>query len=896
MKKSLLLLVLMLLMGAQITVNANNNGIFYYTLDGSSASILGIVDNYEGDLIIPSEIVHEGKTYTVRTIYDAYNSSCNLTSITIPSSVTSIRWNAFDGCIMRKDKFINNSKLTSSDNWRAILYDEETNDGLLISDDVVVYCRKWATSVTIPSGVKAIDKKAFENCKTLTSITIPESVTSIGEYAFNGCKDLTSVTLPENLTNIENRTFCDCESLTTINIPNNAKSIGDGAFYNCQSLTNITIPNRANKIGSSSFYNCSNITSVSIPESVTSIGGSAFEWCTNLKSVTISGSVKEIGSGAFASCASLKEVYCYAKTVPNGKIIFKVPSLTSSDTPVGAATLYIPIGSVNLYKGNSNWNIFGSITPIPAANTQDMPVSGIQNSGCLSGTRATDEAIVSTITFLKEGNILTVNLHNFISNCATEDFEITPKVSDGVGDDPCSVSVDIKPICKEEADCICPYNVSFTIHDLETNNFFFSCWWFKGEINLTEGESLTLDDAPGEICIDNIKYALDKVNHTAQLINGKEYNGDIIIPSELEYKGFKYTVTSIGDYAFRGGGGITSVIIPESVTSIGVYAFNKCGGLTSINIPDGVKVLKETFEDCGQITTVTIGSGIKKIDNAFHRCTSITSFYCYAEEVPELIIHGIAFFGENHNMTLYVPAQSVDLYKKTGQWPKRFEYIKPMPQPVNFTQDQMATIIMPTDPDPELGKYYRLDRRQNNLIVFEEEHAPKAHVPYIILPKKDFVIDLSTLDLEGCYRDSVFADGITFIGSFVSEEVECAANCYIDIIDLTPDCHEDIFCEKKAIIGALRAFLRVDTHWEDPYNPGGTRSIAKQEKLQIVLHDNNDASAINDIPQEETVNGKPTDGTIYDLTGRKVNCQLSTVNYQLPKGIYIKNGKKILIK
>jgi hypothetical protein len=210
---------------------------------------------------------------------------------------------------------------------------------------------------------------------------------------------------------------------------------------------------------------------------------------------------------------------------------------------------------------------------------------------------------------------------------------------------------------------------------------------------------------------------------------------------------------------------------------------------------------------------------------------------------------------------------------------------------VSFTQSQMATIILPTDPDPELGKYYRLDRREEGKIIFEEELAPKAHIPYIIMPEKNFTIDISTLNLDGCYRDSVSADGITFIGSYVNEEIGYETNFYIDIIDITPDCREDDYCIQKNIIGALRAFLRVDTHWEDPYNPGGTRSIAKQEKLAIVLHDNNDTSAINDI-QEETVNGKPTDGTIYDLTGRKIT------NGQRPtaKGIYIKNGKKILVK
>ena len=219
-------------------------------------------------------------------------------------------------------------------------------------------------------------------------------------------------------------------------------------------------------------------------------------------------------------------------------------------------------------------------------------------------------------------------------------------------------------------------------------------------------------------------------------------------------------------------------------------------------------------------------------------------------------------------------------------WPEKPENL------VTFTRGQMATIILPTDPDPELGKYYRLDRREDGKIIFEEELFPQAHVPYIIKPKEDFIIDWSTLDLEGCYRDSVSIDGITFIGSFVSEEIDYVENCYIDIIDITPDCREDDYCIQKNIIGALRAFLRVDTHWEDPYNPGGTRSIAKQEKLAIVLHDNNDASAINNITQEETINGKPTDGVIYDLTGRKIT------NGQRPtaKGIYIKNGKKILVK
>jgi len=86
-------------------------------------------------------------------------------------------------------------------------------------------------------------------------------------------------------------------------------------------------------------------------------------------------------------------------------------------------------------------------------------------------------------------------------------------------------------------------------------------------------------------------------------------------------------LTSIGDGAFYGCSGLTSITIPAGVTSIGEYAFAECVGLTSITIPAGVTSISHgSFLDCSSITSITIPAGVTSIgDYAFYGCSGLTT-------------------------------------------------------------------------------------------------------------------------------------------------------------------------------------------------------------------------------------------------------------------------------
>ncbi len=103
------------------------------------------------------------------------------------------------------------------------------------------------------------------------------------------------------------------------------------------------------------------------------------------------------------------------------------------------------------------------------------------------------------------------------------------------------------------------------------------------------------------------------VNGTAITISGYSGPGGVLaIPSTLA--GVNGTVTAIGQSAFQGVSGLTSVTIPDGVTSIGDSAFYGCSGLRSMTIPSSVTTIgADAFEGCSDLTAVTIPGSVNSI-------------------------------------------------------------------------------------------------------------------------------------------------------------------------------------------------------------------------------------------------------------------------------------------
>ena len=167
--------------------------------------------------------------------YAPYIDGSNISSIYLPSTITTIGSNAFQNCRSLK-------------------------------------------SINIPTNVRTISSYAFKSCYSLASVVIKsKKLTQIQSYAFYECYSLASINIPSSVTTIDSYAFALCYSLASINIPSSVTTIGERVFYQCLFLKTITCKaTTPPTLGSDAIP--SNIETIYVPDSSISAYKSATNW------------------------------------------------------------------------------------------------------------------------------------------------------------------------------------------------------------------------------------------------------------------------------------------------------------------------------------------------------------------------------------------------------------------------------------------------------------------------------------------------------------------------------------------------------------------------------------------------------------------------------------------
>ena len=622
----------------------------------------------DASVTIPALFEIGGVEYSVTMIGDyAFNSCSNLTSITVPASVTEISPWAFAGCNVTLN-------VEGNTNYSA-------EDGVIFNNDqtVLIGCYKPLTSYSIPPTVKTIESFS---CPSLTSIIIPSSVETIDSAAFADCSSLTSVTTTSdadysnsclyfisggikykvlcidsvevvkhsysgevviaasvtagsefNIVSIAPEAFKNCTGLTAIEIHINVNRVGADAFSGCDKLTSITINSPADLSNTGlcftknkfkykvltqdnvmfDSHNSAASGDFVIPETVTfgntftviGIGYEALSGLTNkLTSVTIPNTVTFIEGRAFACCLGLQSITIPQSVTKIGSKAFYLCSGLSSVTTESDADYSET--DLQFQKNDIYYTVLSK-------NTVEVANSNLYNDVVIpekvnAGSEFTVVGIAAS-AFYNSDQLTSVTIPNTVKSIGASAFKY----------------------CKNLTSVTIPSSVT-TIGQ----SAFYEC---SGLTSLTIPQgvttigSLAFNNCTGLKSVSIPESATDINNSAFQGCNNIEtltYNTDAIEThfrgnTKLKTVNIGGSVTSIAENAFNGCTSLTSINFPDGITSIGDRAFGNCSGLTSLTIPDGVTTIGvRAFGGCSGLKSVTIPESVTDIGVwAFDGCNSI---------------------------------------------------------------------------------------------------------------------------------------------------------------------------------------------------------------------------------------------------------------------------------
>ena len=595
--------------------------------------------------------------------------------------------------------------------------------------------------ITINEGTKAVLGLAFSNQPNITSVILPESVTSIHMQAFGDCPNLESVTLPTWLSVIEDYTFQNCSKLQNINLPLGLDQIGKGAFAGCSSLTILDWPLQLKNIGARAFYNCNQLDGIeNISPNIEKIGANAFgntaweskqpsgylyihnifyaytgevtdsmhieikkgttyisggavsrcvtkinEYSTKnvVSKITIPNSVTEIEDETFRSCHNLDTIICTSVQ----------PPLISENTfnltlQKNKHVLLVPIKALDIYswwglrpyEAAPYWNNFTNVKPITDPYVYDpmyFEKDSIQYH-ITNDTLAPYEVEVTHWYGLEQWDmegynypeLTTANIPASVTYKGTtylvtrvgkKAFYYAPQLQH------VTIGENVK-IIDERAFAVCR-NLSQVVIGENVDSILFNAF--------ASGTSkIKVLDIPKNVkFIENKSlsaYSLEAINVHPDNANYTSVDGVLFNKQKNYLQEFPRSKA-------------TTYMIPDCVDTIGNLAFASNHNIISISFSPNSQlkhIEKEAFMGCIFMQRLELPTSLQSIEErAFNNCCSleaITSMNPTPPVMSNRYNYNQQVFGSvSHDVLLFVPAESVELYDAAPQW-DRFATILPI--------------------------------------------------------------------------------------------------------------------------------------------------------------------------------------------------------------------------
>lgn len=528
--------------------------------------------------------------------------NCKIYSLSLPNTVTSIERYAFGSYLMN---IIIPKSVIQIEDWA--FHSCENLTSIIIAEDNPIY-------YTMGKKNGVIERATGRLVAGSRMMTIPEGVKSIGKGALVFGYECGSFKLPESLETIEQNAFG--LTIETIFIPKNVSSIHPQAFSGCDAYS-ISID--ANNPVYDSRNNCNAVIETAtntlvagggssiIPNDITKIGERAFADSYGLTVIDIPSNINAIGNYAFDNCYRLSTVSVhYQDPIEIDENVFS--NLRKN------VVLVVPDGTIEKYKAATGWNVFPKI--VEASTFSQGHILNVASAGSLPNLISEEEK--NSIPKLTLKGELNGNDLNFLREMAINgklrildisDVNIVAGGDSYVSEDNC-LGYNVFWGCYKLEEIILPKTLTSIGESAFADCKIKSIVIPKSVVEL--GREIFYKTPLASISVEEGNPVFDSRGNCNAVIETATNTLRIGCPNTV----IPNSVTSIGDYAFSGKPGQTSVTIPDGTTSIGSGAFWSDYSLTSIHISKSVVNFGESpFGGCGKISTFTVDPDNPKYDS-----------------------------------------------------------------------------------------------------------------------------------------------------------------------------------------------------------------------------------------------------------------------------------------